>query len=236
MKVLYILFGLCAFIPALLVIISLFDEKTRGVLSFLDLFLDGWSKFIVYLSLFLVFIYFVFLGICGFFYWLGRQKDLYQTVRIGDKIKALPTVAHVIRCLGESYGLLSFFAALGAYIICYVLSIFAGFKPLGAIEAGDFFRFFFLGLLGIPVLAIALFLHSYLVILIAHGISEMILIKTSIANNVSDIGDIHRATLMQEEVATEGSATLKAEGAVAVPHIPTCDEVPGDTLGTPNEQ
>lgn len=236
MKVLYILLGACAFIPAAMIIISLFKEETRGVLSFMNYALEGWSKFIVYLALFLIFVYFVFLGFCGFFYWMCRQKDLYRTVRIGDKIKALPTIAHIIRCLGESYGLLSFFVPLGAYIIFYVLLIFAGFKPLGVYEVGDFFKLFFLGLLGIPVVAIVLFLNSYLVILISHGISELILIKTSIANNVSDIGDIHRATLIQEVEPAEDLATDKEEGSDLEPLAPTAEETPSDTLGNPNEQ
>lgn len=234
MKVLYILFGACAFIPAAMIIIFLFEEETRGVFMFYAL--EGWSKFIVYFALFLIFVYFVFLGFCGFFYWMRRQKDLYQTVRIGDKIKALPTVAHIIRCLGESFGLLFFFVPLGAYIIFYVLLIFAGFKPLGAYDVDDFFKLFFLGLLGIPVVAIVLFLNSYLVILISHGISEQILIKTSIANNVSDIGDIHRATLMQEVEPAEDLATDKEEGSDLEPLAPTAEETPSDTLGNPNEQ
>lgn len=226
LKTLYTLLGVCAFLPAAFLILTLVDEKTRYALSFLD-YLDGWSKIVVYLALFLIFVYLILLGFFGLYYWLNRKKDLYRTVREGDKIKALPTIAHIFKCLGESYGILSFLASLGVYIIAYVLLLLTGFKPLGVTEIEGFFKFFLVGLLIIPVMAVILFLHSYLIILLTHGVSELLLIKTSVANNVSDIGDIQRASVMAEEEIGAPHTTVKAEQHQS--YIPTSQEIPSES-------
>lgn len=226
LKVLYILFGVCAFLPAVMLLLEFFSEDTWNSLNSLGYYLDGWSKVIMYLALFLILVYLVLLGIIGLYYWLNRKNDLYNTIRIGDKIKALPTIAHFVKCLGESYGVLSFLAPLGVYIISYVLLLITGFKPLGVVEIGEFFKYLFLGLLVAPVLAVILFLHSYLIILLAHGISERLFIKTSIANNVSDIGDIQRATTMTEEESEELHADQPhVETEQPVTPIPTVEEM-----------
>lgn len=82
---------------------------------------------------------------------------------------------------------------MGAYLITYILVLFTG----GGSFKG-FLILFFGGLLAIPILGIILYLMCYPIILISHAISERLLIKTIVANNVSDLGDIHRAAVMPE--------------------------------------
>ena len=104
-------------------------------------------------------------------------------------------------------------------------------------SALDFFKYLFIGLLAVPVLAVILFLHSYLIILLAHGISERLFIKTSIANNVSDIGDIQRATTMPEEESEELHADQShVETEQPVPPIPTVEEMTEEYVDTTKEQ
>lgn len=234
LRVLYTLFGACAFLPALVLLVGLVGKEARYALSILN-YLGGWSKAVVYFALFLIFVYLLLLGFFGLYYWLNRKKDLYNTVRIGDKIKALPTIAHLIRCLGESYAILSFLATLGVYIIAYVLLLFTGFKPLGVTDPEGFFKVFLIGLLGIPGMAIGLFLQSYLVILLTHGASELLLIKTSIANNVSDLGDIQRATVMPEKEEDDAPHT-NVETEQPESHSPASQEMTSDQLNPTKEQ
>ena len=65
------------------------------------------------------------------------------------------------------------------------------------------------GLLVIPVLGFVLFLISYPIILSAHAISARLMIRAIVANNVSDLGDIHRAAVMPAVEETEIKANPK---------------------------
>ena len=95
---------------------------------------------------------------------------------------------------------------MGAYLILYVLALISG--------GGDFEGFLIIlfgGLLAIPLLCLILFLISYSIILSAHAISERLLIKAIVANNVSDLGDIHRAAVMPEAEESLASGAQKQE-------------------------
>lgn len=88
-KVLYILFGIMAFIPVILPIALLFVPSFNDTLSEFK----TWWKILSYFAVFLITVYFLLLGFFGFYYWSNRYRDLYATVRIGDKIKAIPVRA-----------------------------------------------------------------------------------------------------------------------------------------------
>ena len=196
-KVFYILIGVTTFLPVFLPIVLLFIPQVHYFISSLG----TWPTIVSYLGVLVLIVYFLALGFFGFFYWRNRQRDLYATVRVGDKIKAIPVCAHIIRSLGEWNGIYLFVSTMGAYLILYALALISG--------GGDFEGFLIIlfgGLLAIPLLCLALFLISYPIILSAHAISERLLIRALVANNVSDLGDIHRAAVMpeSEESLTRG--------------------------------
>lgn len=201
-KVFYILIGVSTFLPVVLPIALLFIPQVNDFISSLG----GWPTVVSYLGVLVLIVYFLALGFFGFYYWRNRQRDLYATVRPGDKIKAIPVCAHIVRCLGEWNGIYLFVSIMGAYLILYVLALISG--------GGDFLGFLIIlfgGLLAIPLLCLILFLISYPIILSAHAISERLLIKAIVANNVSDLGDIHRAAVMPEAEESLASGVQKQE-------------------------
>lgn len=201
-KVFYILIGVSTFLPVFLPIVLLFIPQVHYFISSQG----TWPTIVSYLGVLVLIVYFLVLGFFGFFYWRNRQRDLYATVRVGDKIKAIPVCAHIIRCLGEWNGVYLFVSTMGAYLILYVLALISG--------GGDFEGFLIIlfgGLLAIPLLCLILFLISYSIILSAHAISERLLIKAIVANNVSDLGDIHRAAVMPEAEESLASGAQKQE-------------------------
>lgn len=201
-KVFYILIGVSTFLPVFLPIVLLFIPQVHYFISSQG----TWPTIVSYLGVLVLIVYFLVLGFFGFFYWRNRQRDLYATVRVGDKIKAIPVCAHIIRCLGEWNGVYLFVSTMGAYLILYVLALISG--------GGDFEGFLIIlfgGLLAIPLLCLILFLISYSIILSAHAISERLLIKAIVANNVSDLGDIHRAAVMPEAEESRASGAQKQE-------------------------
>lgn len=198
----YILIGVSTFLPVFLPIVLLFIPQVHYFISSQG----TWPTIVSYLGVLVLIVYFLVLGFFGFFYWRNRQRDLYATVRVGDKIKAIPVCAHIIRCLGEWNGVYLFVSTMGAYLILYVLALISG--------GGDFEGFLIIlfgGLLAIPLLCLILFLISYSIILSAHAISERLLIKAIVANNVSDLGDIHRAAVMPEAEESLASGAQKQE-------------------------
>lgn len=201
-KVFYILIGVSTFLPVFLPIVLLFIPQVHYFISSQG----TWPTIVSYLGVLVLIVYFLVLGFFGFFYWRNRQRDLYATVRVGDKIKAIPVCAHIIRCLGEWNGVYLFVSTMGAYLILYVLALISG--------GGDFEGFLIIlfgGLLAIPLLCLILFLISYSIILSAHAISGRLLIKAIVANNVSDLGDIHRAAVMPEAEESLASGAQKQE-------------------------
>lgn len=206
-KVFYFLIGVSTFLPVFLPIVLLFIPQVHYFISSQG----TWATIVSYLGVLVLIVYFLALGFFGFFYWRNRQRDLYATVRVGDKIKAIPVCAHIIRSLGEWNGIYLFVSTMGAYLILYVLALISG--------GGDFVGFLIIlfgGLLAIPLLCLILFLISYPIILSAHAISERLLIRALVANNVSDLGDIHRAAVMPEtEESLVSGANKQGEPTVS---------------------
>lgn len=186
-KLLYILFGIIAFVPVVLPIMALCSSSFHERIFYLN----SWTRIVCYVGVALLFVYFLILGFFGFFYWCKRYHDFNSSIRVGDKIKAIPVLAYVVRSLGEWKGIYLFVFTMGASVIVYLCALLSGGGSFS-----NFLGILFVGLLAIIVLGILLFLLSYLVILAAHTISEKLLIKAIVANNISDLGDIHRAAMM----------------------------------------
>lgn len=186
-KLLYILFGITAFVPVALPIMALCSSSFHERVFYLN----SWTRIVCYVGVVLLLVYFLILGFFGFFYWCKRYHDFNSSIRVGDKIKAIPVLAYVVRSLGEWKGVYLFVSIMGSSVIVYLCALLSGGGSFST-----FLSILFVGCLAIIVLGILLFLLSYLIILVAHTISEKLLIKAIVANNVSDLGDIHRAAMM----------------------------------------
>ena len=222
-KVFYILIGVSTFLPMSLPIALLFIPQVHSLISIQN----TWTIFVCYFGIFLLLVYFFILGIFGFFYWRNRQRDLYATVRIGDKIKAIPVCAHIVRSLGEWNGVYLFVSTMGAYLILYIIALLTGG---GSFE--NFWKILLGGLLLIPILCLILFLISYPIILFAHAISERLLIRAIVANNVSDLGDIHRAAVMPKVEET----LVMGDQKQASPQPATATETVAEGASSTNEE
>lgn len=210
LKILYIIFGILPVSVPLFYLYTLVDDWDSMVG-----YSEGWTKFTIVVAVLLIFVWLLAMAYCAFVYWMQRKNDLHHTIRVGEKIVAIPTLAHVVKCMGESYALVISLSVVGVYVILYVVSFLNGFSffyydP----TVGEFLKCAVLGIVLFAVLLLGLFVFSYFVVLGAHTISEKLLVKAMIANDVRDLGDIHRAAVMQRNAA-HGENTEKTENTEA---------------------
>jgi hypothetical protein len=102
-------------------------------------------------------------------------------------------------------------------VLFYVWGIITGFNyinPHG--DIGDFFKTLLVGLLALAIFTLLCLFVSYITILIAHYIGESIRVRAQIANDVRDLGDIHRAATLLRE-AEEAAIAEPAEETEAEP-------------------
>lgn len=197
MKLLYIIFGVLGFAAPAAYIYFLYDAWDNLIPSFLD----TWPKLTLGLTYILVLVYLIAIAYAHLVFWLHRKDKLHQTVRVGDKIVAIPVYADFIQCAGEAAGIFPAISMLGAYVIFFVIGLLNGFKFIhyGPFDFGDYLEGIIYLIIGFVLLAIACFIIGYLIILVAHVISERLRIKAMLANDVRDLGDIHRAATMTEK-------------------------------------
>ena len=97
----------------------------------------------------------------------------------------------------------------------YLWGVITGFKYIEPYaETDDIIKMLLLGLLILVIFIFICLLLSYIVILIAHFIGESIRVRAQIANDVRDLGDIHRAATLLRE-AEAAVIAEPAEGAEA---------------------
>ena len=203
MSWLYIVFACLSFVPALLILYYMYEEGIDGILRHTE----GWIKFSGYLFCFLFALFVIVTAILMFYYWMNRSHKVAHIVNEGDQIVAMPVWAHFVQSLLESSGVyIALIPPMGATLL-YLWGVITGFKYIEPYaEAGDIFKFFLIGLLALAIFIFICLLLSYIIILIAHYIGESIRVRAQIANDVRDLGDIHRAaTLLREaEAAATG--------------------------------
>ena len=190
MRVFYLLNAIVPFLTPLLYLIVIVPLWGR-----MDYVLLGWTKICAIIALFLGFVWLLVLAYGTYVYWMNRRKALYRCFREGDDFKAIPLVANYIQCWGESYGLSLAIAPIGVYVIVYVMGLLCGFN----IGYGFDFRIFLLctllGIVGLAVLCLAMFLLCYPIVMFAHFASEKLRVKANLANDMRDLADIHRASV-----------------------------------------
>lgn len=207
MRWLYVLFACLSFVPALAILYFMYDTGVDDILRHTE----GWIKFSGYLFCFIFTLFVILTAILMFYYWMNRSHKVAHIVNEGDQIVAMPVWAHFVQSILESSGVyFAIIPPMGATLF-YLWGVITGFKfiePYG--EAGDIFKVLFLGLLVLAIFIFICLFLSYIIILIAHYIGESIRVRAQIANDVRDLGDIHRAATLLREA--EAAATAEPTG------------------------
>lgn len=197
MKWLYVVFAYLSFAQAL-VVIGIVYNWVESILRYME----GWTKFSGYFLFFLFCVLVLVAGLLLYFFWMDRSKKVTRVVNEGDQIVAMPVSAHLLQSFGESYGIsIAIVPSLGG-VLFYLWSLLTGFtmfSPFGSIEFGDFMKYFLGGLLMLAAFIVVCLLIGYCHILLFHFISESIRCRAQIANDVRDLGDIHRAATLVNE-------------------------------------
>jgi hypothetical protein len=196
MRWLYVVFACLSFVPALVILYFMYEEGVDGVLGYTK----GWIKFSGYLFCFIFAIFVIVSALLMFYYWMNRSHKVAHIINEGDQIVAMPVWAHMIQSSIESFGVyIAMIPSIGATLF-YLWCVITGFKyvePNASI--GDIFILLLIGLLGLAFFIFICLLLSYIIILVAHYVGESIRVRAQIANDVRDLGDIHRAaTLLRE--------------------------------------
>lgn len=194
-KWLYIVNGILPFIMPLAVFIAFLAAA-----NFREVFGSIMSSMLFMVILFICTLICAYLS---YIFWKKRREQFSQIISGGNKFIAIPIWAHVIRSISEWCGL--YFSAIfgTSAVAAYLCTIFTGFHALRNVDALDVlpnsFVTFICSLIALAFVLFIIAIFGYLTILIGRFISERILIKAQIANDVRDIGDIHRAATMPQE-------------------------------------
>ena len=192
MKWIYMVFAYLSFVPPIIVFWFFYTLSDEGFFKPMS----GWTKFTAYLFFFVFCIIVVFAAILMYYFWKNRCKKINHAVKVGDQIVALPLWAHWNQSLGESIGVYIGVVPPIAGVLIYLWGLITGF---------DYLKYFGDNILqtiilSLIVLAVFIAIHILIgfgIVLISHFISESIKLRAQIANDVRDLGDIHRAATMQ---------------------------------------
>ena len=211
MRWLYVVFACLSFVPALFILYYMYDTGIDGILRYTE----GWIKFSGYLFCFIYALFVIVTAILMFYYWMNRSHKVAHIVNEGDQIVAMPVWAHMVQSIIESSGVyIAMIPPMGATLF-YLWGVITGFKYIEPYaETDDIVKMLLLGLLILVIFIFICLLLSYIVILLAHYIGESIRVRAQIANDVRDLGDIHRAATLLRE-AEAAVIAEPAEGAEA---------------------
>jgi len=188
-KWVYFLFGILAFVVPLVVTYLIYDSFD----DFIGPLDSGWDKFVGFVGITLFFIYLYLTAFLIFFFWKSRIANIDAHVKVGDNIVAIPLWAHAIKSYGECLGMyIGLLPPVGGALL-YLFCLLTGEM--------DFYHdwLFLIYLLAWILLTVASVYLAWIVISFFRFISECISIRPQIANDVRDLGDIHRAAVMPEE-------------------------------------
>lgn len=192
MKWIYMVFAYLSFIPPFILVYFIFELSDEGLFKYMS----GWSKFTAYLFCIIFLAVVVIAAIIMFFFWKDRCKKINQAVRVGDQIVALPLWAHLNQSIGESLGVYIGIVPSIAGILIYIWGLLTGFEYLNMF-GNNILQTIFISLLALAAFIIANIFIGFVIVLISHFISESIKLSAQIANDVRDLGDIHRAATMK---------------------------------------
>ena len=124
----------------------------------------------------------------GLLYWINRSNSLRSKIQGGNDIVVIPIIADFIQCLFEWWGL-----TLMIFIPLYTL--YLGILGQLFMHMGHYLDFLLITIAS----SIGIILLGYGITCFGHFLGENIRAVSTIANNVRDLGDIHRAATMDNE-------------------------------------
>lgn len=197
MRWLYVFFAILSLVPTVLILYYLYEEGVDSILKHME----GWAKFSGYLFCIIFALYVIVAGILMFYYWMDRSCKVTQIVNDGDQIVAMPVWAHFVQSLMESWGVYTCLVPPIGVFLLYLWGLVSGFQVVnGHFEFGDYIKTLFVGIVVLAIFIFVCFLLSYIIILLAHFIGESIRVRAQIANDVRDLGDIHRAATILRDI------------------------------------
>lgn len=186
----YILNGVLSALVPLFIIFWMFSEGERTVGGFVG-YLEGWSAFVWTFEEIILVVALLCLSVYAFMFWLKRARQLDRVVRRGDEIVAIPVYAHFLQCGFEFWGLLiGIVMAIAGAMLFILLILTWPFSGFGDFLVGGIFT---------PLLLIAGgCIMGYFLVFLGHVCGELLRVKAIVGNNLRDMGDILRATTMED--------------------------------------
>ncbi|MBP1540534.1 MAG: hypothetical protein ILA29_09305 [Prevotella sp.] len=189
-KWMYLLCGLLAFVIPI-VVTFIIIANADNFLSFGD---SAWKKFVGYLGILLYFIYMYLMAYLVYLFWKSRIRNIDAYVKVGDNIVANPLFGHYIKCGGECLGMyIGLMPPVGG-VLFYIYLMLTGSRAF--YHDGNFLKYLVLFIL----FMCGCILLAWWVVFFFRFISERITLLPQVANDVRDLGDIHRAAVMLEEI------------------------------------
>lgn len=202
-KWLYFLFSLIFFIPVLVSIYLLIDnwDEISDILTF-DLGENVWGTFVGVLMIFIFIYALAIIGICIFHYWNNKAKAIDRKIKDSSTTFAIPLIADLNQCLGESTSLLLVLSTICGGILFFVTLLLTG--------GGEFYHeanclvyllWTILAIAGAAILA-------YINILLAHFFSEKMRLSPIISNDLRDLKNgIKDSKEEEKETAADTDST-----------------------------
>lgn len=135
---------------------------------------------------------FALVSVFSLLFWINRSNSLRSKVQNGSDIVVIPIVADFVQTAAEWYGLtIAIFAPITLAYIGVIGQLF--------VTTSHYFD----TLLGCIGLIVVCEIVAYVIISIGHFLAENMRAIATIANNVRDLGDIHRAATMAPEDTVE---------------------------------
>lgn len=150
---------------------------------------------LIYLAFIAILIYFLILGIRGFQYWQKRKEDLFATVSVVDKSKAISVLGHFIESAGKWYAFYLFALPVGYLLIGYV-----AFFLIGLAGGANVGTLFFTGVSFILVSAVLPFILSAFLFAFSLVTARVLYMIERLSHDVSDI---HRAVVTTQQESTK---------------------------------
>ena len=177
-KWVYVLCGVFSFVPFVVCLYFVCSDFLN-----LENFLGYgyWTNFVSIFMLFMFLYELLILGLICFWYWMNRKNNLDNVVETGSRTTAIPLVADIAQCCGESFTILLVFIPIGAAVLYLVTLLLT--------DGGGFYsklRFVNYILLFIAVVVSAVII-GYLHLMLVRFVTEHMRLYSQIGNDVHRI-------------------------------------------------
>lgn len=194
MKWLYLLNAVLPFLIPVGVLVALISNARYDLNA--D-YVGVWTSVVGYVFILLFVAALFIVAYVNFLFWMNRKQRLDTVVRTGDDIVAIPLLANLVQCVGESHAIFVGLVPPVAAALFYLFGLLTGIDRF--YSSGKFAW----GLALVALVALGAAAAAYIIVLFSHFIAERLRLLPQIANDVRDMGDIHRATAQIDEPAVQ---------------------------------